>query len=104
MRRRSGPARQLADRWRPHREVCRLIPAAAIPSSFRPSILSISHDLAVIRQMCDRVAVMKVGESVEMADTETQFSAPQLAYTRELLRLAPSLDRIFSNEPVAASV
>ncbi|WP_448955959.1 dipeptide ABC transporter ATP-binding protein [Labrys neptuniae] len=62
------------------------------------SMLFISHDLAVIRQMCDRVAVMKAGEIVELADTETLFSDPQHAYTRELLRLAPSLDRIFQRQ------
>ncbi len=62
------------------------------------SMLFISHDLAVIRQMCDRIAVMKSGEIVELAETETLFTAPQHDYTKELLRLAPSLDRILSRQ------
>ena len=65
------------------------------------SMLFISHDLAVIRQMCDRIAVMKSGEIVELADTETLFTAPQHEYTKELLRLAPSLDRILSRQTAA---
>jgi peptide/nickel transport system ATP-binding protein len=65
------------------------------------SMLFISHDLAVIRQMCDRIAVMKSGEIVELAETETLFTAPKHDYTRELLRLAPSLDRILSRQAAA---
>ncbi|MFC6445145.1 dipeptide ABC transporter ATP-binding protein [Shinella zoogloeoides] len=65
------------------------------------SMLFISHDLAVIRQMCDRIAVMKSGEIVELAETETLFTAPQHDYTKELLRLAPSLDRILSRQTAA---
>ncbi|MFT4162730.1 dipeptide ABC transporter ATP-binding protein [Shinella sp.] len=65
------------------------------------SMLFISHDLAVIRQMCDRIAVMKAGEIVELADTETLFTAPKHDYTKELLRLAPSLDRILSRQTAA---
>ena len=62
------------------------------------SMLFISHDLAVIRQMCDRIAVMKSGEIVELAETEALFTAPKHDYTKELLRLAPSLDRILSRQ------
>jgi oligopeptide/dipeptide ABC transporter ATP-binding protein len=49
------------------------------------SVLYISHDLAVISQLCDRVAVMYAGEIVEEATTAEIFSNPQHPYTRALL-------------------
>ncbi|MEL7164362.1 MAG: ABC transporter ATP-binding protein [Pseudomonadota bacterium] len=55
------------------------------------TMLFISHDLPVVRQMCDRVAVMKQGKMVEVNDAEALFAAPREAYTRELLGLMPKL-------------
>ncbi|MEP3246665.1 MAG: ABC transporter ATP-binding protein [Sneathiella sp.] len=58
------------------------------------TMLFISHDLPVIRQMCDRVGVMKMGQLVEIAETETLFKDPQAPYSQELLSLMPKLDKL----------
>ncbi len=55
------------------------------------TMLFISHDLPVIRQMCDRVGVMQRGKLVELAETEALFEAPQHDYTRHLLALMPRM-------------
>lgn len=47
--------------------------------------LFISHDLAVVRHVCDRIAVMQAGQIVELADAETLYRAPQHPYTQTLL-------------------
>ena len=56
------------------------------------SVLFISHDLPVIRQMCDRVGVMKAGRLCEVRETEALFTDPRHEYTRHLLGLMPKLD------------
>ena len=56
------------------------------------TMLFISHDLSVVRVLCDRVAVMQNGLLVEVADSEQIFNAPQQQYTRELLAAVPIPD------------
>ncbi|WP_170334536.1 ABC transporter ATP-binding protein [Ruegeria arenilitoris] len=67
------------------------------------TLLFISHDLPVVRQMCDRVAVMKQGKVVELQETNALFANPQTDYASELLRLMPRLDDL-STEGLSAEV
>jgi peptide/nickel transport system ATP-binding protein len=55
--------------------------------------LFISHDLGVIRQVSDRIAVMKDGRIVEQADARQIFTEPAHDYTRELLGAIPGAAR-----------
>lgn len=67
------------------------------------SVLFISHDLPVIRQMCDRVGVMRHGKLLEVSETERLFTSPSHDYTAHLLALMPKLSGIRPDAPVAAA-
>jgi len=59
---------------------------------FRLTYLFVAHNLDVVRNFCDRVAVMRKGRIVELAPTAGIFSDPQHAYTKILLSAVPSPD------------
>ena len=58
------------------------------------TMLFISHDLPVIRQMCDRIAVMKSGQICEIATATDLFTTPQHDYSKHLIELMPSMELI----------
>lgn len=62
------------------------------------SILFITHDLAVIAEMCDRVGVMYAGNIVEEAPVKELFAEPKHPYTTGLLSSLPRVDKSFEDE------
>ena len=58
------------------------------------TMLFISHDLPVIRQMCNRIVVLKNGIVCETNESEELFNNPTHAYTKELIRLMPKIESI----------
>jgi oligopeptide/dipeptide ABC transporter ATP-binding protein len=69
-------------------------------SEFDVSYLYITHDLAVARYMCDRIAVMYLGKIVELADSEELLANPLHPYTTALLSAVPVPDPSFKRQPV----
>ena len=55
------------------------------------TLVLVSHDLSVVRHMCDRVVVMRAGEVVETGATRSIFREPRHPYTRALLASIPRL-------------
>jgi peptide/nickel transport system ATP-binding protein len=70
---------------------------------FGIALVLVSHDLGVVREICDRVAVMYLGEIVEMAPTERLFVNPRHPYTRTLVSAIPRPDPDDPGEPIRLS-
>jgi oligopeptide/dipeptide ABC transporter ATP-binding protein len=70
----------------------------------RLALVYVTHDLAVVRQICDRVAVMYASHLVEVGDCDDVLSRPCHPYTRALLGAVPDLDTVGGAfEPIAGS-
>ncbi len=72
-----------------------------LQDELRLTMLFISHDLPVIRQMCDRVAVMRHGAICEIATTDNLFDAPNHEYSKHLLNLIPRIESVGKKELIS---
>ena len=64
----------------------------ALQSRHGMSTLFVSHDLAVVRHVCDRVAVMYLGRLAELAPRDALYAQPRHPYTKALLAAVPEPD------------
>jgi peptide/nickel transport system ATP-binding protein len=73
---------------------------ADLQRTFDLAVLLISHDMSVVREVCDRVAVMYLGEVVETGPVSTVFAEPKHPYTEALLSSVPTPDPRVTPEPI----
>jgi peptide/nickel transport system ATP-binding protein len=60
-------------------------------ATFGLTLVMVSHDLLVVRHVCDHVVVMRQGRIEESCPTEQVYGDPQAAYTKEMLAAVPRL-------------
>ena len=63
-----------------------------LQKEFKMSVIFISHDLALVSEIADRIVVMYMGDIVEKGDTKSVFKNPQKEYTKALIGARPTLD------------
>ena len=73
----------------------------SLKENFNLTFLFISHDLSVIQYLSDRIAIMYLGEIVEIGKTEEIFSEPKHPYTKALLSAVPEINPTTEKETVA---
>nr|WP_238362932.1 ABC transporter ATP-binding protein [Actinopolymorpha pittospori] len=73
---------------------------ASLADTFELTLVFVSHDLSVVRQVCDTVAVLHEGRVVELGPTERIFTAPEHPYTQRLIAAVPSVSRALSGTTV----
>ena len=67
---------------------------AAMREDFGVSVVFVTHDLAVVAETCERIAVMYAGQVVETGTVDEVFRAPRHPYTLGLLRSVPRFDLV----------
>ncbi|MCK0112074.1 ATP-binding cassette domain-containing protein [Ornithinimicrobium sp. F0845] len=72
-----------------------------VVEGFDLTLVFVSHDLSVVRHVCDRIAVMRAGEIVEVGPTEQVYTDPQHPYTRQLLASVPRLSEALAGRSAA---
>ena len=75
---------------------------ASLQKELNMALIFISHDLAVVSQVCKNVAVLLKGDLVEYGEAEEIFSKPKHAYTKGLLACRPPVDRYYKKLPTVS--
>lgn len=84
-------------------EIMDLLRSISIQQKYDTTILFISHDLGVVAQLCDRVAVMRDGQILEVGSAKDIYAHPKDDYTRQLLEAVPVPDPSTQSEKITVS-